>query len=293
MHPFDVKVTDAGYQIGRSVEHTQAVGAFGVHRVHASQVRLEREDGQRIDLKRLVKHQDYGTVREITAWVWEPSHRQRFQVRLVISLLPRKEAMAARARKRERIRRRKGAKASLAPAWWAGVMVLASTLPAQQWSACDVVKLYRARWQIELLFKRLKQGLQVHLLPAKLWERAQVYVHLCVLVWWFAEQEATELTELMGGLLTEPQVGSLCGLTDEEPQAAQVLSHGGLATCALENLRTTLRGVWSRQRLRDCWPDLRRFLLSRHRQRRPSQEAEIQQWLGHRLALPPQGLLMA
>src|SRR5436309_1485524 len=29
---------------------------------------------------------------------------------------------------------------------------------------------------MELLFKRLKQGLQLHVLPVKLWERAQAYV---------------------------------------------------------------------------------------------------------------------
>ena len=111
-------------------------------------------------------------------------------VGLVISLLPRKQAMQARARKQERIRHKKGSKANLAPAWWAGVMIIGTTLPQEIWSAQDVVKLYRVRWQIELLFKRLKQGLQLHLLPVKLWERAQAYVHLCLIVWSLQEQEA-------------------------------------------------------------------------------------------------------
>src|SRR5205823_4398200 len=81
-------------------------------------------------------------------WVRDDKHQGRIAVRLVISLLPRKQAMQARARKQERLRRKKGTKANLAPAWWAGVMIIGTTLPQESWSAQDVVKLYRARWQI-------------------------------------------------------------------------------------------------------------------------------------------------
>ena len=277
----DVVVTDAGYPLGTSVQQGRAQGAFGVHRMSDHQVRLEREDGQKIDLKRLVKHQKYGTVREYQVWVWEPKHKERFAIRLVISLLPRKQAMQARARKRERIRLKKGAKANLAPAWWAGIMVLGTTLPQQEWSTQDVVKLYRARWQIELLFKRLKQGLQLHLLPVKLWERAQAYVHLSLIVWSLQEQEAQECSEVLTGLLSEPEVG-----TQDEPEPPLwVISHWGLAHCALETLRTLLRGSWTHQRLRECLPALQRYLVSRQRQKRLSQETEVQHWLLQRLAL--------
>ncbi len=292
LHHFDLKagdvvVTDAGYQLGASVQEGQKQGAYGVHRISDHQVRLEREDGKKIDLKRLVKHQKYGTVSQYKAWVWDPGHTQRFAIRLIIALQPRKQAMQARAHKRERIRHKKGTKANLAPAWWAGVMLLGSTLPQEQWSAQDVVKLYRARWQIELLFKRLKQGLHLHLVPVKLWERAQAYVHLCLIVWWLQEQEAHSLGELLGGLLIEPEVGSLQEQNEQEQQAPMwVISDGGLAHCELETLRTLLRGSWTPQRLRDCLPDVRRYLVSRQRQRRLSQETEVQQWLLQRLDFP-------
>lgn len=283
----DVVVTDAGYQLGTSIHQGQAQGAYGVHRISNHQVRLEREDGRKIDLKRLVKHQRYGSVSEYKVWVWDPTHKERYAIRLVISLLPRKQAMQARARKQERIRLKKGSKANLAPAWWAGVMLLGTTLPQEQWSAQDVVKLYRARWQIELLFKRLKQGLQLHLLPVKLWERAQAYVHLCLIVWSLQEQEAQELSELLVGLLSEPEVGPQEEpAEDEADKPSWVISHWGLARCELETLRTLLRGSWTRQRLRDCLPTLRRYLVSRQRQKRLSQETEVQHWLLQQLGLP-------
>lgn len=249
-------------------------------------MRLERQDGKKIDLKRLIKHQKYGTVSEYKVWVWDPKHKERFEIRLVISLLPRKQAMQARARKRERIRRKSGSKASLAPVWWAGAMMLGTTLPQQQWSARDVVKLYRARWQIELFFKRLKQGLQLHLLPVKVWERAQTYVHLCLIVWSLQEQGAQELSQLLADLQNAPEVGP------QEEQALEpleepswVTSHWALARCELETLRVLLRGSWTRQRLSDCLPALRRYLVSRQREKRLSQETEVQQWLLQQLGL--------
>jgi len=284
----DVAVTDAGYPLGSSVQQGQAQGAYGVHRFSAHQVRLERADGQKIDLKRLVKHQAYGTVREYQVWVWDPSHCERFAIRLIISLLPRKQAMQARARKRARIRLKKGPKANVAPAWWAGVILLGTTLPQEQWSSQDVVKLYRARWQIELLFKRLKQGLQLHLLPVKQWQRAQAYVHLCLLVWCLQEQAAQELSALLDGLLIEPEVGAVQQAEEPKPSLTTgVISHGGLACWELETLRSLLRGSWTRQRVQDCLPQLRRYLVSRPRDKRPAQESEVQRWLGQQLAPPP------
>ena len=157
-----------------------------------------------------------------------------------------------------------------------------------------MVKLYRARWQIELLFKRLKQGLQLHLLPVKLWERAQAYVHLCLIVWSLQEQEAQALSELLAGLLNEPEVGQQDEPVEDEPeQPIWVISHWGLARCELETLQTLLRGSWTRQRLRDCLPALQRYLVSRQREKRLSQETEVQHWLLQQLGLPEKEALIA
>ena len=72
-------------------------------------------------------------------------------------------------------------------------MLLGTTLPQSEWPAPTVVKLYRARWQIELFFKRLKSGLLLHWVAIKVWKRAQAYVHLCLIVWALQEHNAQEL----------------------------------------------------------------------------------------------------
>lgn len=258
-------------------------GAFGGHRGSDHQVRFEREDGQKIDLKRLVKHQGDGTLTQRTLWVWDPKHKERFPVRRVIEVLPRKQAMQARERKREHIRRKHGPKHSMASAWWGGVLVLATTLPQEQWSAPAVVKLYRARWQIELVFKRLKQGLQLHVLPMKLWERAKVYVHLCLIVWSLPEQAAQVLSSQLTGLLCEPAVGEPLEQTEVESEEPQwVISHWQLMRTQLDRLRMIVHGTWSSRRWQDCLPLLLRYFVSRRRPTRVSQETEVLAWLQKR-----------
>ena len=89
------------------------------------------------------------------------------------------------------------------------------------------------------------------------------------------------------GLLIEPEVGPVQE-PDEPGQPAPrwVISHWGLARCEVETLRTLLRGSWTRQRVHDCLPQLRRYLVSRPRDKRLSQETEVQHWLRQQLALP-------
>ena len=280
----DIVVTDAGYAAGACLVHTQAKSAFGVHRESDHKVRFEREDGQKIDLKRLVKHQGYGTVTQYIVWIWDPKHKKRYQVRLVISVLPCKAAMQARARKRKQIRNRYGPKHSMAAAWWAGTLLLVTTLPKEHWSALDVVKLYRARWQIELVFKRLKQGLQLHFLQLKLWKRARIYLHLCLIVWCLQEQEAQSLYEQLTALLPEPEVGTWFEPAEEgEQEPTGVISRWGLMQCELDTILTLLHGSWSREHLQACLPLLERYLVSKPRKKRPSQDAQMQAWLSRRL----------
>lgn len=281
----DVGVTDAGYPVGACVHQGQAQGAFGVHRVSHQQVRLEREDGHKIDLKRLVKHQGSATVTQRQVWIGDPKHKERFPVRLVIEVLPRQQVMQARARKRERIRLKHGPKHSMASAWWAGVLLLVTTLPQEDWSASEVVKLYRARWQIELVFKRLKQGLHLHLLPGKCWERARMYVQLCLILWSLQEQESQQIYEQLVDLLREPEVGKLLEQAQEEQQEPKwVISRWGLMRCQVDALRTLFHGSWPPERLLHCLPDLRRYLVTRQRKKRVSQDPQVRAWLLQRLA---------
>jgi IS4 transposase len=85
---------------------------------------------------------------------------QRFAGRLIACSLPPEEALQARAKACK--------KASNEPReikaetlFLAGWLIVFSSRPSANWSDEQVLSLYRARWQIELLIKRMKQVLKL------------------------------------------------------------------------------------------------------------------------------------
>ena len=56
------------------------------------------------------------------------------------------------------------------------VMWVLTTLPADQWPAHSILVLYRFRWQIELLFKRLKSLLHLDSLPSRMGPTAKSWM---------------------------------------------------------------------------------------------------------------------
>jgi IS4 transposase len=59
-------------------------------------------------------------------------------------------------------------------------LIIATSLPAEDYPAVEVLAAYRLRWQIELAFKRLKSLLHIDKLPARtdLGARSWLYPHL-------------------------------------------------------------------------------------------------------------------
>jgi Transposase DDE domain len=170
--------------------------------------------------------------------------------------------------------------------WWAGWVILVTTTDLAQWSGKDLVALYRARWQIELFFKRLKQCLRLHQLRLQDWERVSCVVQLNLILWWLQEQEAQWMRQVLTGVLS-PMPGEIREVDEpEESEAEQqasewILSSWTLAHFCCEQVRTMLRGAWSPQRTRACQHALRRYVRSRKRPR-GHRESEQRAWLQSR-----------
>ena len=175
--------------------------------------------------------------------------------------------------------------------WWANFVLLVTTTQREQWSGKDLVALYRARWQIELFFKRLKQCLHLHQLRHQDWERARSVVQLYLIVWWLQEQEAQWMREVLTSVL-EPLAEDVCEVSEGEENQQEseeeqdwVLSSWTLAYMCGEQVRTMLRGAWSRQRIQQCQHSLRRYMRS-HRRKRGHRESEQRAWVQSRGRLP-------
>jgi Transposase DDE domain len=291
----DVVVADNGYGYRRSVALVVQQQADGVFRITPATFPLQDADGEAVDVQVWLR-QAGEVVRSLACWCVYQG--QRYAVRLIALQLPAEAAEAARERKRRKASK-DGRTLSEATLFCAGWILLITTLPAAQWSASEVLRLYRARWQVELFFKRLKQLLRLALLRCIRSDSVQASIRL-VLVAWALQQDLA--AQLRASLLSAAQVlGEAAGLPTpplaepERPQALEapdqapgerqepglvdeeVVSSWLLCDLCLETLRQQVRGQWSQARVLACVPRLRRFLLS-HPRPRGHQETAVRRW---------------
>jgi hypothetical protein len=149
----------------------------------------------------------------------------------------------------------------------AGWLLLITTLPAQRWDAAAVLRLYQARWQVELLFKRMKSILRIGTLRAKTARSLEVSLLALLIAWALQETEARWVRQMWTRWEADPDA---------------ILSSWTLTTLEVDVLRQQLRGAWGLQRLRSCLPALRRFLSQRRRRDRPQRETDLRSWLERR-----------
>lgn len=171
--PGDIWVADRGYarrtDIGLLLQATRKI----VLRFGWSTFPLEQEDGTPLDLCAWLRQLVGRRPAECAVVVTTPS--DQFALRLVAQRL----APEVAARNRRRIRRqasKKGKNPSKRTLEAAGYIFVVTNLAAAQWTTTQVLDLYRLRWQVELLFKRLKSILDLDHLRAKGPALAQTYL---------------------------------------------------------------------------------------------------------------------
>jgi hypothetical protein len=157
----DIVLCDRGYSHRAGVAQVLGQEADVVVRLNAGAFPLEDEQGQSLDLVKLVEKLNVGQVRE---WpVWFAHQGQRHRLRLCV-LRKSQTAAALARRKAEKKARKKGQQVRPETLKLAAFVLVLTSLPAT-WPAALILELYRARWQVELAFKRLKQLLAAGHVP--------------------------------------------------------------------------------------------------------------------------------
>jgi Transposase DDE domain len=264
--PGDILVGDCGYGYRKNVAFARTQQADSVVRVYLPTFPLEAADGQPFDaVVWLLAH--HGALAEWTGFCRDRGHR--YQVRLIARKLPADKVAAARKRKATKAKK---AKRKLTPTTvaLAGWLVVITTLDTS-WPAPEVLRLYQARWQIELVFKRIKQLLRLAALRCQNRAAVEATVRAHLVAWALQEQVAAEVRALLPSGTRDPHA----------PASSWVL-----AGLSVQTVREQVRGSWTKARLHACLPRLLRFLVSNRRQR-CQQEAAIRAWLEDRLRVAP------
>lgn len=164
-----------------------------------------------------------------------------------------------------------------------------TTLPAGTWTAQEVLALYRVRWHVEVVFKRIKQVLDLHREHCLNRQRAQASILAHLLAWILAGEEAMMAREHFAQALA-----LLEDLSEDvpvpQPNLGQdgVVSEGMLASLRLDLLRSQVIGPLTAARFRACLPQLRRFVCGSLRQRTHWYTQTVG-WLTDRPPIPDAG----
>jgi DDE family transposase len=257
----DIVVADGGYGYRRSVATVSKQQAHLLIRIRPSTFPFEQQSGQVLDVVAQLRKRG-PALREWAGWCSD-GDGERYRVRLIAAKLPAREAAAARRRARQNALDH-GRKVQPNTLLLAGWVLLVTTLPARRWQASDLLRLYRVRWQIEMVFKRLKSILHVAQLRAVSPEGVEASVLALLLAWVLQENQAALLRQQLKQL----------GQAEE-----QIVSSWSLTVLSVDVVRQQVRGDWGQARLQSCLGQLERFLTSRVRQQRQHQESSMRAWL--------------
>lgn len=172
--PGDLLLGDRAYGTPPGVAHVVGHGGSVLVRVNPKALLLSDARGRPIPLVTRSKAIRLGDVGEWPAWVHV---RDRgIAGRLIAVKLGRQAARYARSRLRRKAQR-KQKRLSQAALVLAGYIFVWTTIPAEIIDSAQILEIYRARWQIELAFKRMKSIMGLGHLPKLSEASARAWIH--------------------------------------------------------------------------------------------------------------------
>ncbi len=212
----------------------------------------------------MLKH---GRICGRSAWISVGG--QRLEVRIVALRLNQEQTEKAQRKKKQKASKRQR-HVQADTLYLAGWVMLVTTLPQQDWSDAAIIQLYQARWQIELVFKRIKQLLKMQRLRSTTRETALATVTALLLGWALLEEESQAvrlaMADAMQSVAQEPapdsaQTPDVSGCW-WQAECSGPLSEWMLAEVNVDLLCQQIRGSYTAARYRACLPRLQRFLCS-------------------------------
>jgi IS4 transposase len=190
VEPGEIRIADRVHCRVEDLADVMAQGGDVIVRASWRGARWVDESGQPLDIIRELQKNTTGTI-DLPIWLAR-NKAQPLPMRLVAVRMPKDKAMKAVAEARASAKDKGyeiNPKTLVAAEW----VILVTSLARTQFSAEEVLALYRLRWRIEIAFKRMKSLIGLRSPPGKCPLVAKVWV----------------LSHLIAVLLTEAQLSAI------------------------------------------------------------------------------------
>lgn len=178
----DCIIADRGYSLETGIAYVASKGGYSLVRVNTASLKFVTMDGKKFDL--FQELQEVKREHETREW------NVRLSTQGIIGRLcvVRKTQIAKEQaiKKMRQLASRRGTKTKSETEEFAGYVILFTTLPLDLYPLASVLEWYRVRWQIELVFKRLKSIAGLGHLPkhddvsARAWLYGKLFTGLLV-----------------------------------------------------------------------------------------------------------------
>lgn len=283
--PGDLVVTDRANGIRERIFLVLEKAAHIVVRISPHAFPMLTEHGQELDVIGWLKSQHARAGRIGARTICIEVNGQVARLRLLALRLsgPQQERAEKRTKRKASKQQRQLQAETL---YYAGWILVVTTLPEADWSNRQVMRLYQARWHIELLFKRLKQLLDVHVLRWTSPQSVLPAIAAVLIGWALNEGQSEEIRMVMNDVMqARAMLESTEGMSLEDVERMGwdddhygPLSYWQVAVLSCDLLLGQIRGQITAQRVRECLPRLQRLLCSGKRRRMQDRDQQ-QAWL--------------
>jgi hypothetical protein len=193
----DIAIADRGYMHPEPMAHILEQGADVIVRTPWTGARWLNEDGKPFDIQAALEAAENAGVLDRPIWIGRKK-ATALALRLVAIRKPPLAAEAARAQARQTAKR-KGKAISGGTLVAAGWLILVTSLDAKAFPADRIGDLYRARWRIEMAFKRLKSLIGLSAPPGEDPHTAKTWIlaHLLMILLLEPHTSAPEISPRM------------------------------------------------------------------------------------------------
>ena len=188
IEPNTIYIADTVYGKGKALAHIKSSQADALFRATPNHLSLSADEKGKIKINMTEVLDTDVDIVDFSCYV-HTENKKRVPVRVIASKLPEDKALLAKERKIRNARKEQTKNIRKETFVYAGWVILITTLP-DEFSADKLLEMYRARWQIELLFKRIKQSFNVSVLPAASLTHSKAMVLLWLILWSLTEQES-------------------------------------------------------------------------------------------------------